>query len=80
MPLWRENLADEIERVSTEQATKMAHRLAREGGLFADTSTGSNVIAALRLAERLTPGATIVTVMCDTGLKYFSRGAALLDA
>ena len=48
----------------------MALRLAREEGIFAGTSTGANVIAALRLAERLGPGASIVTVMCDTGMKY----------
>jgi cysteine synthase A len=48
----------------------MAMRLAREEGLFAGTSTGGNVIAALRLAEQLGPDATIVTVMCDTGMKY----------
>ena len=59
----------------------MALRLAREEGLFAGTSTGANVIAALRLAERLGPGATIVTVMCDTGMKYlknFGAGMAAL--
>ena len=70
VPLWREDLADQIERVSTEEATAMAFRLAREEGLFAGTSTGGNVIAALRLAEQLGPGATIVTLMCDTGMKY----------
>ena len=48
----------------------MALRLAREEGLFAGTSTGANVIAALRLAEILGPNAAIVTVMCDTGMKY----------
>jgi len=73
VPLWRDDLADRIERVSTEEATAMVARLAREEGLFAGTSTGGNVIAALRLAERLGPGATIVTVMCDTGMKYLSR-------
>lgn len=51
----------------------MAIRLAREEGLFAGTSTGANVIAALRLAEQLGPEATIVTVMCDTGMKYLSK-------
>jgi cysteine synthase A len=44
-----------------------------EEGIFAGTSTGGNVIAALRLAEQLGPGATIVTVMCDTGMKYLSK-------
>ncbi len=73
MPLWREDIADRIEQVSTEEAVAMALRLAREEGLFAGTSTGGNVIAALRLAEQLGPGATIVTVMCDTGMKYLSR-------
>ena len=70
VPLWQKDIADQIERVSTEEAMAMAIRLAREEGLFAGTSTGANVIAALRLAEQLGPNATIVTVMCDTGMKY----------
>ena len=70
VPLWRDDIADVIERVSTEDAITMALLLARAEGLFAGTSTGANVVAALRLAERLGPKATIVTVMCDTGLKY----------
>lgn len=73
VPLWHEGIADRIERISTDEARAMAMRLAREEGLFAGTSTGANVIAALRLAERLGPGATVVTVMCDTGMKYLSR-------
>jgi cysteine synthase A len=73
VPLWRPDVADEIETVSTEAANEMTKRLAREEGLFAGTSTGANVIAALRLAERLGPDATVVTVLCDTGMKYLSR-------
>jgi cysteine synthase A len=73
VPLWQEDIADQIEVVSTEEAAAMALRLAREEGLFGGTSTGSNVIAALRLAEQLGPDATIVTVMCDTGMKYLSK-------
>ncbi|MEZ5292005.1 MAG: cysteine synthase family protein [Vicinamibacterales bacterium] len=83
VPLWRDGLADAIERVSTEAATAMALRLAREEGLFAGTSTGANVVAALRVAERLRPGDTIVTVMCDTGMKYlktFGRTATAVTA
>ena len=72
VPLWEDGLADQIERVSTDEAANMAFRLAREEGIFAGTSTGGNVVAALRLAEELEPGATIVTVMCDTGMKYLS--------
>jgi cysteine synthase A len=73
VPLWRANFADQIEQVSTEDAATMVRRLAREEGIFAGTSTGANVIAALRLAERLGPGVTIVTIMCDTGMKYLSK-------
>jgi cysteine synthase A len=70
VPLWQRDIADQIDQVSTEESTAMALRLAREEGLFAGTSTGGNVIAALRLAEELGPDATVVTVMCDTGMKY----------
>jgi cysteine synthase A len=72
VPLWREGVADEIAPVSTGDAMAMARRLAREEALFAGTSTGANLVAALGLARRLGPGATVVTVLCDTGLKYLS--------
>ena len=78
VPLWRAELVDAIEPVSTAEATAMALRLAREEGLFAGTSTGGNVVAALRLAERLGPSATVVTLMCDTGMKYLNSFAAAL--
>jgi len=77
VPLWRDGIADQIERVSTGEAIAMALRLAREEGLFAGTSTGANVIAAMRMADQLGAGATIVTVMCDTGIKYLKTFAAL---
>lgn len=73
VPLWHDGIADEIARVTTEEAAAMAGRLAREEGLFGGTSTGANVAAALRLAERMPAGATVVTVLCDTGMKYLSR-------
>ena len=56
----------------------MAMRLAREEGLFAGSSTGANVVAALRVAEQLGPGATVVTVMCDTGMKYLKTFGSTL--
>lgn len=71
-PLWEPSLVDEIIPVKTEDAKAMARRLAKEEGLFAGTSSGANVIAALQVAERLGPNATVVTLMCDTGLKYMS--------
>jgi cysteine synthase A len=70
VPLWHSGIADGIEQVSTQEAVTMAMRLARDEGVFAGTSTGANLVAALRAAERLPAGATIVTVMCDTGMKY----------
>jgi cysteine synthase len=73
VPLWRKGIADLVDQVSTKDAMAMVERLAREEGLFAGTSTGVNVIAALRLAERLGPDATVVTVLCDTGMKYLSK-------
>jgi cysteine synthase A len=71
-PLWEPSLVDEIEAVSTEDAKEMARRLAREEALFAGTSSGANVIAAIRVAQRLGPSAKVVTLMVDSGLKYLS--------
>ena len=71
-PLWDPSLADEIQPVSTEEAKDMARRIAREEALFAGTSSGANVVAAIQVAKRLGPGATVVTLMCDSGLKYLS--------
>ncbi|MBL8288872.1 MAG: PLP-dependent cysteine synthase family protein [Rubrivivax sp.] len=71
-PLWHAGIADEIAAVSTAEAKAMARRLAREEALFAGTSTGANVVAALRLAARLGPRATVATIACDSGLKYLS--------
>jgi cysteine synthase A len=80
VPLWQDEVADAVEPVSTDEAAAMALRLAREEGLFAGTSTGANVVAALRVAERLGPGATVVTVMCDTGMKYLKTFGSRLAA
>jgi cysteine synthase A len=71
-PLWEPALVDGVLPVSTEDAVGMARRLAREEALFAGTSSGANVVAALRVAERLGPGAKVVTLMVDSGLKYLS--------
>jgi cysteine synthase len=71
-PLWEPDQVNEILPVTTEDAKAMARRLAREEGLFAGTSSGANVVAALKVAERLGPEATVVTIMCDSGLRYLS--------
>jgi cysteine synthase A len=71
-PLWDPSLANEIMMISTDEARTMARRLAREEGLFAGTSSGANVVAALRLGQRLGPQATVVTLLVDSGLGYIS--------
>jgi cysteine synthase A len=71
-PLWDPSLADEIIPVKTEDAKEMARRLAREEALFAGTSSGANVLAAIQVARRLGPGAKVVTLMVDSGLKYLN--------
>lgn len=79
VPLWQPGIADRIEGVSTAEATAMALRLAREEGLFAGASTGANVVAAFRLAKELGPKANIVTILCDTGMKYLKTYGAVLS-
>ena len=71
-PLWDSSMVDEIVPVKTEEAKAMARRLAREEALFAGTSSGANVIAAIRVGLALGPGARVVTLMVDSGLKYLS--------
>ena len=71
-PLWEPTLVEDILPVRTEDAKEMARRLAREEALFAGTSSGANVIAAIRVAERLGPGRQVVTLMVDSGLKYLN--------
>jgi cysteine synthase A len=71
-PLWGGTPHDAIVGVSTDDAMAMARRLAREEGIFAGTSTGANVIAALAEAARLGPGDRVVTLAIDGGMKYLS--------
>lgn len=71
-PLWDATLVNDILPVSTADAKAMARRLAREEGIFAGTSSGANVIGAVRVAERLGSQATVVCLQVDTGLKYLS--------
>jgi cysteine synthase len=73
-PLWEPDLVNEIIKVTTEEAKGMARRLARDEGLFVGTSSGANVVAALRVAKRLGPSASVVTIMVDSGLRYLSTG------
>ncbi len=69
-PLWEPGLVDDILAVKTTDAKDMARRLAQEEGLFAGTSSGANVIAAIRVAQQLGPDSKVVTLIVDSGLKY----------
>jgi cysteine synthase len=71
-PLWEPALIDDVMAVTTEEAKAMARRLALEEALFAGTSSGANVVAALRIAAQLEPDAAVVTLMADSGLKYLN--------
>ena len=72
VPLWNPDVITEIAPVSTGEAMAMARRLAVTEALFAGTSTGANLVAAVDVARRLGAGATVVTVVCDSGMKYLS--------
>ena len=72
VPLWEADAIDEIATVSTEESMETARQLARTEGVFAGTSTGGNVAAAIEVGRNLGPDATVVTVMCDSGVKYLS--------
>lgn len=73
-PLLQEARYDEVRTIEESSARAMAKRLAAEEGIFAGTSTGLNVTAALQLGQELGPGHSIVTIAVDSGLKYLSGG------
>ena len=66
------DIYDEVYVVTDEEALETAKRLAREEGLMCGISSGTNVAAALKLAKKLGPGKTVVTVLPDTAERYFS--------
>ena len=63
---------DDIYVVTDDEAIDTARRLAREEGLMCGISSGTNVAAAIKLAKKLGPGKTVVTVLPDTAEIYFS--------
>ena len=71
------SLADEQLTVDTESSLLMTQRLAKEEGLFVGPSSGANVFAAVELAQRLSPGSVVVTILCDGGEKYLSANQQL---
>jgi cysteine synthase A len=69
-PQFDRTIVTDVMALPEKEGRQMARRLAREEGIFAGTSTGLNVLAALHLASKLGPGRVIATVACDTGFKY----------
>jgi cysteine synthase A len=69
-PLFNRSVVTDVLALPEAEARKMSRRLAQEEGIFAGTSTGLNVVAALRLAKEVGKGGIVVTAACDTGFKY----------
>jgi cysteine synthase A len=68
-PHWSADNVDDVWTIEDEEALEMTRRLAREEGIFAGTSSGANVVGALRLAQQLSPGDVVVTLAVDSGFK-----------
>jgi cysteine synthase len=71
-PHWNPDSVDDVWTIEDEEALDMTRRLAAEEGIFAGTSSGANVVGALRLAEQLSPGDVVVTLAVDSGFKYMT--------
>ncbi len=71
-PHLTKDMYDEVRVIDENDGRAMAKRVAREEGVFAGTSSGLNIVAAINLARELGPGKVVATVACDTGLKYLA--------
>lgn len=71
-PLLTKESYDEVRAIDESDARKMAKLLAAEEGIFAGTSSGLNIFAAIEIGKQLGPGKTVVTVACDSGMKYLA--------
>jgi cysteine synthase A len=67
-----QNIYDEICVIKDEEALNTAKELASKEGIMCGISSGTNVAAAIKLAKKLGPGKTVVTVLPDTAERYFS--------
>jgi len=71
-PHLTKDMYDEVRVIDENEGRAMAKRVAREEGVFAGTSSGVNIVAAVKLAQELGPGKVVATVAVDTGLKYLA--------
>jgi cysteine synthase len=71
-PHWDASAADDVWTIADDDALEMTRRLAAEEGIFAGTSSGANVVGALKLAEQLSRGDIVVTLAVDSGFKYMT--------
>ena len=65
-------VVDEVRTISDDQAYEMARRLAREEGLLVGISAGANASKAVEVARELGAGKKVVTILCDSGMRYLS--------
>ena len=70
--IFDEGIYDHICLISDEEALETSRELARKEGILCGISSGTNVAIARRLATHLGPGKTVVTILPDTGERYFS--------
>lgn len=68
------NIVDNVISIDETLARKTCKDLAKKEGIFCGTSSGMNVAAAIKISKELGPKSKVVTVACDTGLKYLSEG------
>ncbi|MBZ5551928.1 MAG: cysteine synthase A [Acidobacteriia bacterium] len=71
-PILKVEKVDQVVKVPTQEAIRMAKRLAREQALFVGISAGANVVAAQEVARALGPGKNVVTILPDRGERYLS--------
>jgi cysteine synthase A len=66
-------VVDRAYRIQDQPALTIVYQLLREEGLFLGLSSGINLAGAVRFAQERGPGQTVVTLLCDSGLKYQSK-------
>lgn len=68
------DVVDEVLRISNDAAIEGARELAKKYGILAGISSGANYYGAKLIAKNLEKGQKVITLVCDTGERYFSTG------